>query len=136
MLPAQPAHVELDADLEEQQDDPEIGQQLDLLTVRLGVLGQELEGDDADDEVADDGRQAQTARDVPEDGGGQEDGAELEDGQGRRLHGGSLPSPVGAEAAVERPHRDWYCWCLDAPSVPVDDGIAMPRMRHTRACHR
>ena len=57
------------------------------VAVRLGLLGQELEGDEADDEVADDGRQPDPTGGIPEHGRGQEDGAELQDGDGRGFHG-------------------------------------------------
>ena len=69
---SQPAHVQLDADLEEQQHHADIGQQLHLLAVGLAVLRQQLEGDQADHQVADHGGQPEATRDVPEDGRRQE----------------------------------------------------------------
>ena len=86
VLPSQSAHVELDADLEEQQHHADVGQQAHLLLVGLAVLGQQLEGDQADHQVADDRGQAEAAGDEPEDRCREEHRAELEDRDGGLFH--------------------------------------------------
>ncbi len=90
MLTPEPAHVELDADLEQQQHDADIGQQLHLLAIGLAGFGEQLEGHQADHQVTDHRRQAKPPRDEPEHGSGQEQRAQLEDREGGRFHGCSL----------------------------------------------
>ncbi len=91
MLAPEPADVELDADLEEQQHHADIGQQADLLLVRLAVFGQQLEGDQADHQVADDRGQPDASGDEPEHRCREEYRPQLEDRDGGLFHDASVP---------------------------------------------
>ena len=57
--------VDLDADLEQEQDDPDVGQELDLVAVG-DVAGRERRHGEPGREVADDGREPELARDPAE----------------------------------------------------------------------
>ncbi len=85
VLAPQPAHVELDADLEEQQHHANIGEQTYELLGGTRALGQQLEAHEAYQQVADDRRQAHTPGDEPEHRGGEEDHPEFQDRDGGRL---------------------------------------------------
>ena len=117
--------VDLDADLEQEQDDADVGQQMELLGVG-DVARRERRDEEADDEVADDGRQADAPRREAGCDGRQEDDADLEDGGRRRLHehdGSGLGRPPGrailASMAEQLPDFDLYATLgLDPAPTP------------------
>ena len=86
MLAAEPRDVDLDADLEQEQHDADVGEQHELLVVR-DVAGRERRDEHADREVADDRREPQTARRETRQGRHEQQQPELEDRQRRRFHG-------------------------------------------------
>src|SRR5438270_278700 len=77
-LPAQRAKVELDPDLEQQQNHPNVGENLDLVTVGH-VSRRERADDEADDEIADDRRKTQVARRESDQRRAKKDDTDLED---------------------------------------------------------
>jgi hypothetical protein len=66
MLAPQPREVDLDADLEHEEDDPEVGQQLTLRPIG-GIAGREWRHREAESEVADDRRQPEPTRSPADD---------------------------------------------------------------------
>ena len=80
------ADVDLDADLEQQEDRPDLGEQADLSPIG-DVAGGERRDGEPDRQVADDRRQAQPPREPACSGCGEEDRSDLENGDGRVLHG-------------------------------------------------
>ena len=77
MLAPDAAEVDLDADLEQEQDHPDVGQELDLVAVG-DVPGRERRDGQPGRQVADDSRQPELARQPAEPGREQERQADVE----------------------------------------------------------
>ena len=119
MLAPQAAEVDLDADLEQQQDDADVGQQLDLVAVG-DVAGRERRDREAGREVADDGRQPELARDPAERRREQQRQADVEQEVGR-LHGPSIAAGRTGEPRNQRARRR----CLRARRRDEVDGSGL-----------
>ena len=89
MVASQLGQVDLDADLEQEQHDPDVGQQLELLAVR-DVARRERREAQPDREVADDRGEVQAAREPAGGDRGEEDEADLEDGRRVGVHPGMV----------------------------------------------
>jgi hypothetical protein len=97
VLPAQAGDVDLDAHLEQEQHDADVGEELELLVVGH-VARRERRDQHADREVADDRRQPQSPGYPARERGEEQEQAQLEDRQGRRFHlrilrGRTAPTP-------------------------------------------
>ena len=97
MVAAQPCQVDLDADLEQEEHDPDVGEQLELLVVGH-VAGRERREAEPDGQVADDRREMQPARDPARGDRGKQDEADLEDGRRLGVHLGMVPGASGRQA--------------------------------------
>ena len=100
MVASQLGQVDLDADLEQEQHDPDVGQQLELLAVR-DVARRERREAQPDRQVADDRGEVQAARQPAGGDRGQEDEADLEDGRRVGVHPGMVP-PGAVQASATR----------------------------------
>ena len=89
LLAAEPKDVDLDPDLKEQQDDPDVREQLQLLAMRHEA-GCERRHEGSDRQVADDCGQACPARHPTRSGCRQQQKGKLEDRGGGCLHARSL----------------------------------------------
>jgi hypothetical protein len=78
VVDAERARVDLDPDLEEKQDDADVCEELELVAVD-GVARRERRDQQADDHVADDGRQAESPHQEARARSGEEHQADLED---------------------------------------------------------
>ena len=78
VLPPEPEEVHLDSHFEQEEDHAHVGKELDLLAVR-DEPGREGRHRDAEQQVADDGRQAESPGDPAECHRGQQDHPELQD---------------------------------------------------------
>ncbi len=85
VVASQPGQVDLDADLEQQQHDTDVGQQLELLAVG-DVARRERREAEPDRQVADDRGEVQPAREPAGGDRGQQDEADLEDGRRLGVH--------------------------------------------------
>ena len=90
----QPGQVDLDPDLEQEQDDADVGEQLELVVVG-DVAGRERREAEADDEVPDDRREPEPPREPAARHGRQQDQADLEDGRRGGVHLAMVPAAVG-----------------------------------------
>ena len=96
VVASQLGQVDLDADLEQEQHDPDVGQQLELLAVR-DVARRERREAQPDRQVADDRGEVQAARQPAGGDRGQEDEADLEDGRRVGVHPGMVPAGRGPD---------------------------------------
>ena len=103
MVAAQPCQVDLDADLEQEEHDPDVGEQLELLVVGH-VAGRERREAEPDGQVADDRREMEPARDPARGDRGEQDQADLEDGRRLGVHLGMVPG-VRVVRPASRPLR-------------------------------
>ena len=102
VVASQLGQVDLDADLEQEQHDPDVGQQLELLAVR-DVARRERREAQPDRQVADDRGEVQAARQPAGGDRGQEDEADLEDGRRVGVHPGMVAGQAGASASPSTP---------------------------------
>ena len=101
VVASQLGQVDLDADLEQEQHDPDVGQQLELLAVG-DVAGRERREAQPDGEVADDRGEVQAARQPAGGDRGQEDEADLEDGRRVGVHPGMVPARARRRTSATR----------------------------------
>src|SRR5947207_15768288 len=91
MIAAEGEQVDLDADLEQQEDDTDIGQDVELVAVD-DISWRERRDREADEKVAEHGRQPDPPSQPPSARGGQEDDRNLEDRR-RRSHARRVAEP-------------------------------------------
>ncbi len=101
MLATEAAEVDLDADLEQEQHDADLGQQLDLVAIG-DVPGREPGDDQPGGQVADDRGQPELARHPAEPGRQQQREADVEQ-ERRRLHGPRITADPSAATAASGP---------------------------------
>jgi hypothetical protein len=89
VVSSDPLDVDLDPDLEQQEDDPEVGEERELATIG-DVAGRERRDREADGEVADDRREAGGPGDPPGEGRQEDDEPELEHSRCGELHSGMV----------------------------------------------
>ncbi len=85
LLVAQSEQVDLDPNLEQQERDPDVGQELDLVPIG-DVAGREARHGKPDQQVSDDRRQADPSRDPTGAGRDQQHDRDVEDQRSRALH--------------------------------------------------
>ena len=101
VLAPESGDVDLDADLEQEQHDAEVGEQLKLLVVG-DVAGRERRHEHADREVAHDRRQAQPTCDPAGERRDEQEQPELEDRERRRIHSRIVRGPERAKRPTGR----------------------------------
>ena len=94
-----PGQVDLDPDLEQQQDDADVGEQLELVVIG-DVAGRERREAEPDREVPDDRREMQATGQPAGRDGGEQDEADLEDGRRRGVHRRMVPGRTGRPGGV------------------------------------
>lgn len=94
-------HVEVEADPEHQENDPDVGQLLGDLGVRHEAGGERADGD-AGDEIADDRREPEPLRHEPEEDRGREGAGQREDEVEVLRHGRSIASERTTQTPVHR----------------------------------
>ena len=103
MLATHVPDVDLDADLEQEQHDADVGEELDLVAVR-DVAGRERRDDQARHEIADHRGKAQPARDPSERRRQQERQADVEQEvagvHGTRIPAGRISEPGGGASGL------------------------------------
>ena len=94
MVAPQLGQVDLHPDLEQEQDDADVGQQLELVVIG-DVAGRERREAEADGEIPDDRREPESTRNEAARHGRQQDQADLEDGRRGGVHLAMVPAVVG-----------------------------------------